>query len=162
MSDFKDDCFYRLKAAQRDLIKACGGIERCSQITSISRSQVGRWNNALYKDLIPTNVICVLEAECGIAYITSALASLNGRRLEDVDVLNDKNPDIMTTFADAVRHTGDLMKTGIEALADGKITPAEATEMDQKAARLETQVANLRKALSQAKKETLHVVGGTK
>ncbi len=161
MAEFKEAWFHRFKAAQRDLIKACGGIERCSEIVAVSKSQVGRWNNAQDIDLMPLNVVYVLESECGIAFVTKALASLNGRSLEENDKPNHKNTDIMTTFADTVHHTSELMKAGIDALADGKITPNEATRMDREAASLEKRVAILRNGLANAKQETLHIARGT-
>src|SRR6185312_16646205 len=71
MAAISDAWFYRLKAAQRDLIKMVGGIERAAEITSISKSHVGRWNNATDPDLMPINAALLLEAECGVPLITS-------------------------------------------------------------------------------------------
>ena len=142
-------------------LKKLGSIGLKLHSVTVSKSQVGRWNNAQDIDLMPLNVVYVLESECGIAFVTKALASLNGRSLEENDKPNHKNPDIMTTFADTVHHTSELMKAGIDALADGKITPNEATRMDREAASLEKRVAILRNGLAKAKQETLHVTRGT-
>lgn len=160
MADHNEAWFHRLKAAQRDLIKMCGGIERCAHITSMSKSHVGRWNNAIDADLMPLNAIYMLEAECGVLLITSAMAALNNRRLADPAADEKQVGDIISGFSGTVQHAGELMNVGARAFADGKITPAEATEMDRVAANLEAKAADLRKNLARAKSNTLQVVEG--
>lgn len=157
MAEYNEAWFHRLKASQRDLIKTCGGIERCAEITSMSRSQVGRWNNAIDNDLMPLSAIYLLESECGVLCVTAALASLNNRRLADVDVSEQQNTDILSGFSETIRHTGELMNSGVAAFADGKITPAEATKMDRDAAALEIKTSLLRKALAAAKNVSFHI-----
>lgn len=160
MADHKEAWFHRLKAAQRDLIKMCGGIERCAEITSMSKSQVGRWNNAVDGDLMPLNAVYLLEAECNVLLVTSALANLNNRRLADSDQSEKQNADILTGFSETVQHAGELMNAGAAAFADGKITPAEAVAMDRAAGTLEQKVAQMRNALAAAKTGSLQVIGG--
>ncbi|AZN72276.1 hypothetical protein D5400_14205 [Georhizobium profundi] len=156
---FSDAWFHRLKAAQRDLIKRCGGIDRASEVTSVSRSQVGRWNNAGDPDLVTIPALLMLEAECGQPLITSVLAGIGGRRLADPDELDAGGASscALSAHAETISRAGELMQVGARALADGKLTPAEATEMDRAAASMENSVADLRTVLSRAK--VLRVVG---
>jgi hypothetical protein len=44
--------YFRIKAAQRDLIAAAGGIERVAEIVGFSKSQVGRWHHGDSPDLM--------------------------------------------------------------------------------------------------------------
>ena len=162
MAEFKEAWFHRLKAAQRDLIKTCGGIERCAEITSMSKSQVGRWNNAVDGDLMPLNAVYLLEAECNVLLVTAALAALNNRRLADPDKVEKQNSDIMTGFSETVQHASELMNAGASAFADGKVTPTEAIAMDRAASVLEAKTAQLRNALAAAKVGTLKVFDGEK
>lgn len=162
MAEINEAWFHRLKAAQRDLIKTCGGIERCAEITSTSKSQVGRWNNAADNDLMSLDVVYLLETECKILAITAALASLNGRRLADPDKVEKQNNDIMTGFSETVQQASELMNAGATAFADGRVTPTEAMAMDRAAAVLEAKAAKLRNALAAAKVGTLKVFDGEK
>lgn len=160
MAQLSDAWFYRLKAAQRDLIKRAGGIERASEITSISKSHVGRWNNAGDTDLMPPSAVLLLEAECGLPLFTQVMAELNGRRLTDPDGENAATGNAMVRHAEAIRHAGDLMATGAQAFADGRLTPAEAQQVDAAASQLERSISDLRKALAGARSGGFSVVEG--
>lgn len=160
MAAISDAWFYRLKAAQRDLIKMVGGIERAAEITSISKSHVGRWNNATDPDLMPINAALLLEAECGVPLITSVMAELNGRRLADPDAAQGNSGCVLSRHAEAVRQAAELMATGAAAFADGKLTPTEAQDMDRAASTMERGLAELRKALAGARGGGFTIVGG--
>lgn len=160
MPQISDTWFYRLKAAQRDLIKRAGMIERAAEITSTSKSQVGRWNSSSEPDLMPLPAVLLLEAECGVSIVTQVMAELNGRRLADPDREEAQRGDAMVRHADAIRQAGELMAAGAAAFADGKLTPAEAQQMDSAASTLERSVAELREALAGARGKGLTIVGG--
>jgi len=151
VADISDAWFYRLKAAQRDLIKQCGGIERAGDITSFGKSTVGRWNNAADPELMPIPAVLLLEAECGIPHVTGIMADLNGRRLQDPDELGKTTGNILSRYAETVRQSGELMSAGAQAFADGKITPAEATQLDRVAADVERSLSEFRKILAGAR-----------
>lgn len=150
MADISDAWFYRLKAAQRDLIKQCGGIERAGDIISFGKSTVGRWNNAADPELMPIPAVLLLEAECGTPLVTVVMAELNGRRLQDPDDLGKTTGNILSRYAETVRQSGELMSAGAQAFADGKITPAEATQLDRVAADVERSLSEFRKILAGA------------
>ncbi len=151
MAEISDAWFYRLKAAQRDLIKLCGGIERAGDITSFGKSTVGRWNNSTDSELMPLSAVLLLEAECGTPLVTGVMADLNGRRLQDPDDLGKSTGSILSRYAEAVRKSGEMMAAGAQVFADGKITPAEATQLDRVTADAEHTLSEFRKILAGAR-----------
>lgn len=140
--------FLRIKSAQRDLIKYCGGIERVSEITSISKSHVGRWNNTTDTDLMSLNAVYMLEHECGVPVVTTAMAALNGRRLADPDHDVRAAGNLLAAHSDVMRNTSELMNVSAQAFADGRVTHAEATQMDRVSSNLERSVTELRTSIS--------------
>lgn len=150
MSHLSNAWFHRLKAAQRDLIKMCGGIARAADLTSTSTSHVGRWNQAKDTDLMPINAIIILEADCGQPLVTSAMAELNGFRVEDPERAIKTTASIMTSLADTMQEAGALFASGAAAAADGKYTPAELTALERGAAVLNTKIGSLRNDLAAA------------
>lgn len=160
MSGLSDAWFYRLKAAQRDLIKLAGGIERAADLTSISKSQVGRWNNAGDAEIMTLSAVLVLEAECGRPIVTSVMAELNGRRLADPQAERQAAACIFTAHADTARHAGELMSAAALAIADGQVTPAEADQLDRAAGVLDRSVSEFRKAVASIRGNGLKIVGG--
>ncbi|APO74244.1 hypothetical protein AM571_CH01409 [Rhizobium etli 8C-3] len=75
--------FHRLKAANRMLIKLNGGIEASAEITSLSKSQIGRCHSDSDTELLPLPAVMRLEAECGNYAVTRAQAELHGCKLSD-------------------------------------------------------------------------------
>jgi len=143
--------FHRIKAAQRDLIRLVGGIERAAQVSSISKSHIGRMNNATDPELMPLHAVYALESECGVPVVTSAMAELNGRRLSDPDSERIVEQCVVAAYSDMVRKAGDLISGGAVAISDMVVTPAEATKMDRDAAELEAGLGELRRALAGVK-----------
>lgn len=158
MSTISDAWFYRLKSAQRDLIKQCGGIERSADISSFGKSTVGRWNNGGDPELMPVTAVLLLEAECGTPLVTTVMAELNGRRLADPDEFGRGTGNILARYAEAVRQSGELMAVGAQAFADGKVTPAEATQLDRVASDVERALSEFRQLLAGARADGLRVV----
>jgi hypothetical protein len=159
--------FHRIKAAQRDLIRLVGGIERAGEVSSISKSHIGRMNNATDPELMPLHAVYALECECGVPVVTSAMAELNGKRLVEPEGERAADHCLIAAYSDTVRKAGDLISGGAVAIADLVVTSAEATKMDRDAAELEEGLAVLRKALAAVKarggqKVGFHVVGGSR
>lgn len=143
-----DAWFHRIKAAQRDLIKLVGGIERAAEMSSVSPSHIGRMNNARDVDMMPLSVVYALESECGVPVVTQAMAELSGRRLSDPDAEQKANLGVLASYSEVLQKAAALMATGAAAMADGKITPAEAHAMDREAAELEREMSGFRQALA--------------
>lgn len=143
--------FYRLKSAQRDLIMRCGGIERAAEVASVSKSQMGRFNNSGDPELMGIAVVLMLEADCGEPLVTAVLAELNGRRISDAGMPGAANAGVMASHAEVVVKAGELMAKGALAFADGRLTPAEAAGIDRSAADLAESVTGLRRATAAAR-----------
>jgi len=157
--------FHRIKAAQRDLIRLVGGIERAAEISSISKSHIGRMNNATDPEMMPLHAVYALETDCDVQVVTSAMAELHGKRLVEPGGERGANHCLIAAYSDAVRKAGDLISGGAVAIADLWVTPAEAAKMDRDAAELEIGIAAYRKVLASVKasggqKVGFHVVGG--
>lgn len=142
---------FRVKAAQRDLVEACGGIKRVESRFNYGKSTVGRWNDAGDPTLMPLGAIVALESDCGIPYVTGALAEVNGRRLSDPD--EDKASDVcvMTSHAELLRHTAELANGMAVAISDSRVTPTEAQTIDRIAASMQNAINDMRGALAAIK-----------
>ncbi|MBD9390153.1 hypothetical protein IB237_23410 [Agrobacterium sp. AGB01] len=124
-----DAWFHRVKSAQRDLIKLVGGIERAAQISSMSKSQIGRFNNTADTELMSVSVVYALEADCGVPVVTNAMAELSGRRLSDPDADREADICVQRAKADLVKKLGELLSRSADAAADGFISVAEARQL---------------------------------
>jgi len=149
---------HRIKSAQRDLIARCGGIERAGEITSFGKSNVGRWNSPTDPDLMPLNAVLALEADAGVALVTSVMAGLNGRRVVEADCEGAGPSAVFAKHAEAVRAAGDLMSAGAQAFADGVLTPAEMALIDRAASQVEAALVSLRLSIGQGKADGAQVV----
>ncbi|MEP9389624.1 phage regulatory CII family protein [Mesorhizobium sp. KR9-304] len=153
---------FLLKARQRDLIAAAGGIERAAEVCSYGKSTVGRWANADSPELMPLDAIFALEEEAGRFDMSEAICHARGRKLADLDAAQAAaNGSVMERHAEAVVQFGELMTAGALAFADMKLTPAEAAGIDRAAARAIDAMAELRKAAAHVRGEGgLSVVAG--
>lgn len=148
MTKISDAWFYRLKAAQRDLIAANGGIQKSADRTSTSKSEVGRWNNPGDPDIMTLPAALTLEAEAGIPLVTAVMAELNGRRLADPDAERDSSGCFMRRSSELSLAYAGFESAKASAYADNDITPAEAATLDQRASVMEREVSEIRKLLA--------------
>jgi hypothetical protein len=154
----------RIKAAQRDLIEDCGTMRRIEEKFGYSKSNIQRWGDAKYPDLMTIDAVRLLEADCGIPHVTMVMAEVTGRRLTDPDQEQAFAACVMQSHADLMRETAELAGKMALAFADGHMTPAEATAADRAAAQMEEAARQLRSALAVVKaaggvKAGLRVVG---
>jgi hypothetical protein len=152
--------FHRLKAAQRDLIGLAGGIERAAGLTSMSKSQVGRWNNPTDTEIMSVPAALLLEADCEQPLFTAVMAGLNGRRLTDPDTGAAKAGNLLASHAEVVRTFAELMTQSAQSLADGSVSPAEAAAWDRALSALQQAVDASRKQTAGARATGFSVVGG--
>lgn len=141
---------FLLKAKQRDLIAAAGGIERAAEICSFSKSAVGRWANPDSHELMPLDAIFSLEEETGRVDMSEAIASARGRRFADVEA-TAANGSVMAAHAETVVRMGELMTEGALAFADGQLTPAESARIDRALSKVEEGLGEYRRILAGAK-----------
>lgn len=139
-----DAFLFRVKAAQRDLIERCGGIERVVTICGFSKSQVGRWNSPNDPDLMPIGAVVALERDCGQALVTSVMAQANTRRLTDPDIERAQEVCLIRNHSELMRKSAELAHTVAMAIEDGQVSPSEASSIDRVAAALEHAASNLR------------------
>lgn len=151
MTPIPDSWFHRIKAATRDLVKLCGGTVRAGVIAGMSKTAMGRYENANAPDIIGIAAALALEAECGQSPVTSAMAELHGCQLQPLMTDAEAAARAFAGAAEALRAASDLMATTAEAAADGKLTPAEAERMDRDASTLDGALAPLRQTLAAAK-----------
>ncbi|WP_319517261.1 phage regulatory CII family protein [uncultured Martelella sp.] len=142
---------HRIKAAQRDLIERCGGIERTASKVDFSKSQVGRWNSPADGEHMPVAAIVTLEADCGLPLVTAVLAEANGRRLSDPEAERAAEASIMKANAEVMRAASEFANSMALAIADGKVTPSEAQTCDRQAAAMEKVLSEMRRALAMVK-----------
>lgn len=143
-----DAFLFRVKAAQRDLIERCGGIMRAVDKTGYSKSEVGRWNNGAEPDLMPVGAIAMLERDCGHALVTAVLAETNGRRLSDPDEGRKADVNVLVSHAELMRQSAEVANAVAVAIADGHVSPSEATTVDRIAGNMERAVSDLRASLA--------------
>lgn len=146
-----DPRFHRLKSATRDLVAACGGAERAAALVGLGDSQVSRWQVASEPDLIGVAAVMVMETECGLAPVTRVLAEATGRALGLPESALDAGGTVMASHAAVMTRAADLMRETAAALADGRITPAEAERMCREAGAVERALGGLRQALAAVK-----------
>jgi hypothetical protein len=149
-----------LKHAQNEIIAVCGGLDEVSTITSYGRSTVGRWSDVGNPTLMPIAAVVALEAHCQVPVMTAALAAIANRRIADQTEQDTGQKPVMTVFAEAFIASGQLTGTFADAIADGKLTPNELSELDRVTAALERKVSMARKSLAAARADGgLKVVG---
>ena len=84
-----------------------------------------------------------------------------GRRFAGEEVSPATNGNVMASHAEAVVQMGELMTAGALAFADGKLTPAEAQQIDRALAKVEAATAEYRKVLAAVRGQGgLSIVGG--
>lgn len=143
----RDTWFNRMKAAQRDLIKACGGIERSAEIAEISAAQIGRCNNTETDDLLSARAKAKLEADCGYPWVTRAELQLLGFDIHKTAAINsDQVADVHSTTSRVVAEASDVMRAYSLALADGKITLADIAMLQKELGELALAVEDARMA----------------
>ena len=118
--------FHQLKAANRLLIKKNGGIEASADITSMSKSQIGRCHSDGDTELLPLPAQLRLEAECGDPVVTRVMAGLHGCKLTDPDSLKSDSACIMTETLELGARTTNYQRNAMLAASDMKISPVEA------------------------------------
>lgn len=143
---------YRIKAAQRDLIDACGGIERSAEICGYGKSTVGRWRDIESPDWMKLDAVEKLETEAGLHVWT--VAWLESRGLKLVTAERDVKVACLTSqMAGLVGDLGALMGEWAVTAADGHATPAEADRMRKSLSPLRDRFSAIEDALAGVKAE---------
>lgn len=147
----QDAFILRLKAAQRDLIEACGGCARAGEKSGHSKSTVGRWMDGADPTLMPLSAVRMLEIDCNQPFVTAVMAEASGRRLTDPAEERAADICVMRSHAEVMRQMAELANDMAMALADGRVTPAEAARGDRIAAQGQAAINELRGAFAAIK-----------
>lgn len=156
----QQDVLNKLKLAQRDLIARCGGLKGAADRAGVSEGHAGRWNNPEKPDLMPIETVYVLEAACGVPYVTRALAGIHGRNLTDIEeevagelVAAELHNAIASIFA----HQATLMANWSAAIRDGRVTPAESTIIMRDLSKIGHEILDAQLAFAGARTATVEV-----
>lgn len=143
----RDTWSNRMKAAQRDLIKACGGIERSAEVAEQSTAQIGRCNNSETDDLLSARTKAKLEADCGYPWVTRAELQLLGFDIvRSVEARGDRAGDVHSATSRVVAEASDVMRAYSDALRDGTISPADIAILQKELGELAHAVEEARMA----------------
>lgn len=149
-----------IKAAQRDLVAAAGGIQRAAEICNYGKSTVGRWADIESPEWMPLDAVDRLEAETGLAILTRAWVAARGLQLAEADTargdacLTGEVTQLTAAFA-------ALLAEWSSVAADGHATPAEADRMRRLVPQLDQAVRGLKEALARVRAEGgLNLVAG--
>lgn len=146
------DAFHeQIKAAQRDLIRAAGSIDRVVRLTSYGKSTVGRWNNPADPEHMPLTVVRMLESDTDQPLITTILAHETGRKLSEPDGQVTDAVALDALARQALVDVVDMVGSITGATSDGHVTPAEGTVISTPASRLADTVRRIQQLVGAVK-----------
>ncbi|MGB3553928.1 MAG: phage regulatory CII family protein [Jannaschia sp.] len=121
-----------LKAHTEALVKELG-VEASCAATGRSKATIGRYysRHGEHEDrFIPIDAVARLEAEAGYPHVTAALAELAGLTIARGRTSDpDPNGHVAGDVAVVSQRFAQLMNAYASAMADNRITPAEARRM---------------------------------
>ncbi len=126
-----------IKIATRALVAACAvpgstGARRVEELTGKSPGTISRWQGDAYSDLIPTEIVFLLEFTIQKPIFARTLAELTGHRL--AAIADDEQPaadDVDGLTSDLIHIVGSGSRVGAQlgqVLEDRKVTRREARE----------------------------------
>ena len=137
--------FYQLKAGNRLLIKKNGGITTSAEITSLSKSQIGRCHSDGDTELLPVPAQLRLEAECGDPVVTRIMAGLHGCKMTDPTEQKTSSACIVSESLELGARTGNYQRNTMQAASDMKISMNEARAGLRDLHEVEEKIAELKR-----------------
>lgn len=151
----------RLKDATAELVEAAGGPKLAASVTRADPARLSRYGNRHEAMFAAIDMIADLEAEVGQPIVTRVLAELSGYQLVP-SKSSAADPEHLA------RHLGEVANAAAgvlgavgESVADGNVTGRELDTIEQRAADLEREAAELRadaRRAREGKPEALRVV----
>ncbi len=142
-----------VKHAQKELVALCGGIDKARVIVNYGRSTVARWADVGDPSLMPMQAVIQLQRVCRTPVVTMALASIEDRLLSDPVSRQGSAQCVYTVMAETIITGAALNSAYGLALADGKITPNELSDLDRLLGDVIRQAVAARKANAAARSE---------
>ncbi len=137
-ADIRPSDLTMLKTATLDLVKACGGLERCAALCGVSKTFVASWYSETTDDAekinlrtIPSLATLILERDLAERGVMRRPVSECMARLQATDNEVRTSAQLAPKLAEFASRAGSTISIGVEALADGKITPSEAKMIDR-------------------------------
>lgn len=121
-----------LKASFRDLIRACGGQERCAELLGISQSRISEASSINHMDKSPRlDHVMILEADCRSPIVTRFMADASHHRVVSIEPGKTQDPHLH--LAQIIGGNAKAAMGLAGALADGRIMPSEALALKAQA-----------------------------
>ncbi len=142
------------KTAFRLLVDRCGGPNSAERISRVSQTQISRYGDLSEEHasyFAPLDVVLDLESHCDAPIVSEYLAETAGYVL--VPMPKAKTPDSATLVArvsDMLREVSDVSGGVAEALADDRITRAEAKALHREVREAMQKLAELDRDIGRA------------
>lgn len=137
----------RYKAATRALILAAGGPAKVQAIIGMSLPSISRWQSDHTPDLIPGWAVLWIEFAIQEPAFTREIVGLTLHELVATEGKGSTAVTLITGVADVMSKAGTAAACVVEAVADGKITPAERRETTDKLAEVSAALGHLQRQL---------------
>lgn len=128
----RDAWFWRVKAAQRDLIAQCGGVVRSAEIAGCSSSWVGKCNTANEDAFLSAPQKRALEADAGEPVVSRVECELLGFAVAAPGAAGAVSPgDAFAAHAELVGEFGALLSGFSERVRDGDFSRGDGSATDR-------------------------------
>lgn len=128
-SQFDAATYLGLKAAFRDLVALCGGVNRACGLTVGCQSKMSEAMSPAHMERMPTlRQIADLESECAAPVVTRFLADMAGYSLAPL-VAKATAQTMHAHLGQIIRDSGEFSASLAVALSDGSIDPAERAKL---------------------------------
>ena len=118
-----------MKALFRDLMRACGGPKRCSDLLGYPDSHLSACGAAHVEDRFPRlDHVAVLEADCGHPVVCQGLAAFHGMDLVPRSGSAAAISPVQH-LSRLAKESGDVIQQMAAAVSDGEVTRGERDEM---------------------------------
>lgn len=142
-----------IKAANRELVLANGGPAGVKALTGLSDGQISRCQGDAYPDLFPSWVAALLEFKAQKPIYARLFATLTQHQVVPIGA-DDDDPGNLVSDLVGVTQAGARVSSALgAALADNKVTPAEAKDVM-------AEIGGLERRLDRTKGKLAVVAGG--
>jgi hypothetical protein len=145
--------FAELKAATREAIGECKGIEGAAATAGRANSTAGLWNN-LHKTDLPTIECALALDEISVAKglappITATMARLLGMVVIAPPIVEPTRAGWLARMGELATVSGELHSEFCTALADGRVCDRDRADLRAEVRRVQTELAAIDAALAQ-------------
>lgn len=139
---YRNSDYLALKAATRRATTEAGTLADVAKRTRLDASRISKCGNPNESEFLPIDVAMDLDALAGDDRILRAWAELRGFTLIK-DEANIAVEDMARHIGAVGKESGELISEMCEAVADGKVTPAEALRIEEAAEDVRDNVTRL-------------------